>query len=189
MFKKTFWENQLAIWSWQWRVLYILLWFANMCYTTFISVKCIIKISHTYIKIKKGRNFSSKPMPTGFIGKAFFPSSLNYALVGCGCLFQDSCLLWILNYSFTWGCLSARQIQLNSLVSPTAQEVWTLGHKSRMQFRIQAAPVVTELSLIHLCSNPLFSFLYVCLVKEKLHWIAREDFIQDYCSRGESLLI
>lgn len=28
--------------------------------------------------------------------KAVFPSSLNYALGGCGCLFQGSCLLCIM---------------------------------------------------------------------------------------------
>lgn len=39
-------------------------------------------------------------MPTGFIGKAVFPSSLNYALGGCGCLFQGSCLLCIMRWVF-----------------------------------------------------------------------------------------
>ena len=61
-----------------------------------------------------------------------------------------------------------------------------------MQVRMQASPAATEPWLIYLYSTPLFSFLWVCLIEEKLHWVSytnKEDFIQDYCNRGESLWI
>lgn len=43
--------------------------------------------------LKRQAFIPSKPMPTGFIGKAVFPSSLNYALGGCGCLL--CIMLWV----------------------------------------------------------------------------------------------
>ena len=112
-------------------------------------------------------------MPTGFIGKAVFPSSLNYALGGCGCLFQGSCLLCIMQWLF-----HSQELPLSQADTAEQPAVHHSsgsidpGHQARAQFRIQAVQVVTELRLMPFHSNPLFSFLWVSLGKEKLHWIS-----------------